>query len=72
MNSQNCESSSKAKEEGKKLKKIIDAKLEGFHERLDEIEANSGGSVTKEGEIAGIKQQIVILAQRIEESQTRS
>jgi hypothetical protein len=38
----------------------------------NELEANSGRSVTKEGEIAEIKQQIVILEQRIEESQTRS
>jgi hypothetical protein len=41
----------------------------------NDLETNSGGSVTKEGEdgeIAEIKQQIIILEQRIEESQTGS
>jgi hypothetical protein len=38
----------------------------------NELEANSGGSVTKEGEIAEIMQQIVILEQRTEEPQEGS
>jgi hypothetical protein len=41
----------------------------------NDLEANYGGSVTKEGEegeIAEVKQQVAILEQRIEESQTGS
>jgi hypothetical protein len=63
--------------EGKRMNKPIeeklDTKLEEFDESLDEIEAKSGGSGAQEeedGELAEMKQQIVVLEHRIEESET--
>jgi predicted nuclease with TOPRIM domain len=56
--------------EGKEIKKAmkekLDTKLEEAHERLDEIEAKSGGSGDPEGEIA----EIIVLEQRMEGFQT--
>jgi hypothetical protein len=42
------------KETKKPMKEKLDTKLEKAHERLDEIEAKSGGSGDPEGEITEI------------------
>jgi hypothetical protein len=69
-NSRNCGSSSTDKGTKKQVENMVETKFEEFHKPLADTKTESGGLGAQEGEIVEIKQRIIVLERRIEQSQT--